>query len=430
VPEACQSRSKTKAAYRFFDHPETHMDVLLKPHFEATQQRVAAEKVVLAVQDTTSLNYSTHPATENLGPIGSQQEGIIGLLVHSTMAFNLEGTPLGLLDVQCWARDAAAFGQKHERKQRPIEEKESSKWLKSFRRVAEVQRRSPATRLVSVGDRESDLYELFQEALRDAQGPWLLIRAEQDRRLAEGQEHLESWVAQQLVAGIQEIQVPRHRAQRARVARLEIRFARVSLQPPKNKKSLGALTLWAVLAQEVEAPLGIASVRWMLLTTCPVESFEAACEKLRWYTLRWGIEVYHRTLKSGCQIEERQLGAADRIEACLAIDLVVAWRIFHLAKLGREIPDVPCTVYFEDAEWKALVAYTTRNPVPPTQPPSLREAMRMVATLGGFLGRKADGEPGTKTLWLGLQYLDVMTVMWKILEHPPHSPPVSSRRYG
>ena len=430
VPEACQSRSKTKAAYRFFDHPETQMDVLLKPHYEATQQRVAAEKVVLAVQDTTSLNYSTHPATENLGPIGSQKEGIIGLLMHSTMAFNLEGTPLGLLDAQCWARDAATFGQKHERKQRPIEEKESSKWLKSFRRVAEVQRRSPATRLVSVGDRESDLYELFQEALRDAQGPWLLIRAEQDRRLAEGQEHLESWVAQQLVAGIQEIQVPRHRAQRARVARLEIRFARVSLQPPKNKKSLGALTLWAVLAQEVEAPSGIAPIRWMLLTTCPVESFEAACEKLCWYTLRWGIEVYHRTLKSGCQIEERQLGAADRIEACLAIDLVVAWRIFHLAKLGREIPDVPCTVYFEDAEWKALVAYTTRNPVPPAEPPSLREAMRMVATLGGFLGRKGDGEPGTKSLWLGLQYLDVMTAMWKILEHPPHSPPVSSQRYG
>jgi hypothetical protein len=163
---------------------------------------------------------------------------------------------------------------------------------------------------------------------------------------------------------------------------LEVRFAQVSLQPPKNKKSLGKLTLWAVLAQEVEAPSGIGPVRWMLLTTCPVESFEAACEKLRWYTLRWGIEVYHRTLKSGCQIEQRQLGAADRIEACLAIDLVVAWRIFHLAKLGREIPDVPCMVYFEDAEWKALVAYITRNPVPPAQPPSLREAMRMVATLG------------------------------------------------
>lgn len=426
VPEACQTRSKTKAAYRFFDHPETQMNVLLEPHYEATQQRVAAEKVVLAVQDTTSLNYTSHPATENLGPIGSKPGEIIGLLVHSTMAFNVEGTPLGLLDVQCWARDAATFGQKHQRKQRPIEEKESSKWLKSFRRVAEVQRRNPDTRVVSIGDRESDLYELLKEALTDAQGPWLLIRAGQDRRLAEGQEYLESCVAQQPVAGTQEIRVPRHGAQQARVARLEVRFARVNLQPPKIKHQLGTLTLWAVLVQEVEAPSGSDPVRWTLLTTCPVESFEAACEKLRWYTLRWGIEIYHRTLKSGCQIEERQLGAADRIEACLAIDLVVAWRIFHLAKLGREIPNVPCTVYFEDAEWKALVAYITRNPVPPTQPPSLREATRMVATLGGFLGRKSDGEPGTKSLWLGLQYLDVATVMWKILDHPAHSPPVSS----
>jgi len=430
VPQACQTRAKTKAAYRFFDHPETSMDILLQPHYEATRQRVRAEKVVLAVQDTTSLNYSTHPATENLGPIGSQQEGIIGLLVHSTMAFNLEGTPLGLLDVQCWARDAAEFGKHHQRKERPTEEKESSKWLKSFRCVAAVQRLTPATRLVSVGDRESDIYELFHEAVADPQGPWLLVRAEQDRLLAEGQEHLWSWVAEQPVAGLQEIQVPRRGAQRARMARMEVRFAAVTLKPPQRKKDLGPLTLWAVLTQEVEAPSGIKPLRWMLLTTCPVESFEAACEKLRWYTLRWGIEVYHRTLKSGCQIEQRQLGAADRIEACLAIDLVVGWRIFHLAKLGREIPDVPCTVYFEDAEWKALAAYLTRNPVPPAQPPSLREAMRMVASLGGFLGRKSDGEPGTKTLWIGLQYLDVMTAMWRIVAHPAHSPPVSGTTCG
>ena len=161
-----------------------------------------------------------------------------------------------------------------------------------------------------------------------------------------------------------------------------------------------------------------------------MESFAGACEKVSWYTLRWGIEVYHRTLKSGCRIEQRQLGKAERLEACLAIDLVVAWRIFHLAKLGREVPDVPCSVYFEEAEWKALVAYITQNPTPPQQPPSLREAMRMVATLGGFLGRKSDGEPGTQTLWLGLQRLDDLTAMWKLLTHTAHSPPVSSRRYG
>ena len=138
--------------------------------------------------------------------------------------------------------------------------------------------------------------------------------------------------------------------------------------------------------------------------------------------MRWGIEVYHRTLKSGCKIEERQLGTAERIETCLAIDMVVAWRIVYLTRLGRDTPDVPCTVYFEEAEWKALTAYITQNPIPPERIPTLREATREVASLGGFLGRKGDGEPGTKSLWLGLQRLDDLTAMWKIMNpgYVPH----------
>jgi len=430
LPQACQTRARTKAAYYFFEHPDTGMDALLEPHYEATRQRVTAERLVFAVQDTTFLNYSAHAATDDLGPIGTDQS-TVGLVLHSTLAFNAAGTPLGLLDVQCWARNPAQFGKRSRRKKLPIEEKESIKWLKSFRQVAEVQRRTPSTRLVSVGDREADIYELFELALAEENGPWLLVRAERDRLRKHGQEHLWPWMAQQALAGVQEVQVPRRGKQPARVARLEVRFAQVSLRPPHGKEELGELTLGAVLAQEVGAPQGIKEpLRWMLLTTCRVDSFETACEKVVWYTLRWGIEVYHRTLKSGCRIEQRQLGKAERIEACLAIDLVVAWRIFHLAKLGREVPDVPCSVYFEEAEWKALVAYVTKNPVPPVQPPSLREAMRMVATLGGFLGRKSDGEPGTQTLWLGLQYLEPLTAMWKLLAHPAHSPPVSSPRYG
>ena len=428
LPQACQTRAKTKAAYRFLEHPDTTLDALLPPHFEATRQRVAAEKVVLAVQDTTSLNYSTHRHTDDLGPMGSEKEGTLGLWLHSTLAFNTEGTPLGLLDVQCWARDGQQFGKRHQRKKRSIEEKESSKWLKSFRALAEVQRRTPGTRLVSVGDREADIYELFQEAWAEPHRPGLLIRAEHDRLLAAGQEHLWPWVEQQAAAGVQEIRVPRRGAQAARVARLEVRWAQVTLRPPRTRPHLPELTLWAVLAQEAEAPAGIKPLRWMLLTTCPVESFQAGCEKLHWYTLRWGIEVYHRTLKSGCQIEQRQLGTAERLEACL--DLVVAWRIYHLAKRGRETPNVPGTVYFEEAQWQALLAYITKNPRPPAPPPSLNQAMRLTASLGGFLGRKGDGHPGTQTLWLGLQRLDDITETYKVFAPLAHSPPVSSQRYG
>jgi hypothetical protein len=187
--------------------------------------------------------------------------------------------------------------------------------------------------------------------------------------------------------------------------------------------------LWAVLALETGAPEKTEPVEWMLLTTIPVTTFEQATEKIAWYSRRFLIEVYHRTLKTGCKVEQRQLGEADRIEACLAIDMVVAWRIYQLAKLGRETPAVPCTVYFEESEWKALHAWTTKNPELPEKPPTLYQAMRSVATLGGFLGRKGDGEPGAQTLWRGLQRLDGMAVMWEYMAntYAPHllSTPVS-----
>jgi hypothetical protein len=429
IPEACQSRAKTKAAYRFFDHARTGMEILLEPHYQATRQRLAEEKIVLAVQDSTSLNYTAHPATDALGPLSTRVDGSMGLWLHNTMAFAVEGTPLGLLDVQCWARDAQEFGKHHQRKQRPIEQKESYKWLKSFQQVATAQRSSPDTLLVSVGDREADIYELFELALEDPRGPKLLVRAEYDRLLADGQGHLWLMVASQLVAATQDLQVPRRGAQPARVAHLELRFAPVRLKPPQRKAHLPSLNLWAVLAQEVNAPPAVKPLRWMLLTTCQVTSTASAIEKIDWYRLRWGVEVYHRTLKSGCKIEERQLGTADRIETCLAIDLVVAWRIFHLAKLGREVPDVPCTVFFEEFQWKALHTHITKTPVPPAEPPTLRQALRMVATLGGFLGRKGDAEPGTTTLWRGLQCLDGIAAMWKymVIHYAPQllSAPVS-----
>jgi hypothetical protein len=431
LPQACQSRAKTRAAYRFFDHPKITMDKLLNSHYEATLQRIGAEKIVLVVQDTTSLNYSAHPLTEGLGPISPKPQGVVGLLLHDSMAFNLAGTPLGLLDVQCWARDPKQFGKREFRHERPIEQKESQKWLKSFNKLSAAKKRCPNTTLVSVGDREADIYELFDLAVNDPCKAHLLVRAEHDRLLAEGQGRLWEHMAKQPVAGTELLSVPRQGKRAPREARLEVRFGPVKLTPPSRKLAFKELDITAILAQEIDAPQGIEPLQWMLLTTLAVENFDEAVEKLGWYAKRWGIEVYHRTLKSGCKIEERQLGSADRLEACLAIDMVVAWRILHLTKLGRETPDVPCSVFFEEAEWKALYCFVRQDPKPPDQPPTFREAVRMVASLGGFLGRKSDGEPGTQSLWLGIQRLDDIAATWKFmaLNFAPHllSPPVSSK---
>lgn len=416
VPQACGSRAKTKAAYRFLDHDDTSMDTLLQPHYQASEARLAEESVVLAVQDTTSLDYTTQAAIQGTGPIGSWVNGPQGLHLHSTLAFSTQGTPLGFLDVQCWARDRQDFGKKARRRQLPIEEKESFKWLKSYRAVAAVQARLPKTVLVSVGDREADVYELFREAAADPHGPKLLIRAEHNRQLQNEQARLFETLQEQPIAGIQVLEIPRQGSRRAREARMAIRFAQVSLLPPaRNHAHEPAIAVWAVFAQEQNAPAQVKPLQWLLLTTLAVSSCEQAIEKLMWYTRRWGIEVLHRTLKSGCRIEQRQLAQADRLEACLAIDLVVAWRIYHLSKLGREVPQAPCTVCFEEAQWKALMVFTTKNPVPPLEPPTLREAIHRVAALGGFLGRKGDGEPGTQTLWLGIQRLDDIVAMWQVM---------------
>lgn len=325
LTQACGSRARTKAAYRFLDHEQTTMKTLLQPHYRATETRVGAETVVLAVQDTTSLNYTMHHATEGLGPIGSTVPGPQGLHVHSTLAFNPQGTPLGFLDVQCWARDPADFGKKERRHRVPIEDKERFKWLQSYRAVAAVQARCPDTMLVSVGDRGADLYALFAEALAHPEGPKLLVRAQHNRVLQEEQQRLWETMQSRPVDGIQILQVPRQGSRAAREASLGIRMAAVNLMPSKRHTG-PAIPVWAVFAQEQDTPVGVTPLEWMLLTTLPVTSLEQASEKLMWYARRWGIEVLHRTLKSGCRIEQRQLGQADRLKACLAIDLVVAWR--------------------------------------------------------------------------------------------------------
>ena len=158
------------------------MNAILSSHYDATMERIAREKinVVLAVQDTTTLNYTAHPP-QGVGPINTSQNREVGLVLHDTVAFTPAGTPLGLLNVQCWARDPEQAGKRHRRHQLPIEEKESLKWLVSYRAVAEAQKLCPDTVLISVADREADLYEFFHEAAQNPQGPGLLVRAERTR---------------------------------------------------------------------------------------------------------------------------------------------------------------------------------------------------------------------------------------------------------
>jgi len=414
VPQACNgSEAKTKAAYRFLCHKQVDMETLLKPHVESTADRINEHEIVLAVQDSSTLNYTAHPGTKDLGPINTKRSTETGLILHDTMAFTPGGTPLGLLDVQCWARDPDDRGKRERRAALPIEEKESMKWLRSYRAVKEVQRLCPRTKFVSVGDREADIYELFQERVNDPTSPDLLIRAERTRQRKVGEEKLWAKMEKDAIRGYRILHIPGKGGRPARDAKLAIRFAGVTLQPPQGK-GLSPIGVWAVYAREVAYPSEVRQpVEWMLLTTVAVATIAEAIERLDWYSTRWGIEEYHRTLKSGCRIQDRRLSDADRLKACLAIDMVIAWRVLYLTKLSRETPEVPCTKVFEEAEWKAL--HVAKGVPIPAEPPGLRKVTHMLASFGGFLGRKGDGEPGPTRLWRGLERLGDMKMMYSLL---------------
>jgi hypothetical protein len=407
IPQACQGRAKTKAAYRLLEHKAVKIDTLLAAHYHSTMERIAREKipVVLAVQDTTSFNYDTHAEMEGLGPINTHADGAQGILMHGTMAYTTQGTAMGLVDVQVWARDPKQFGKSAKRYHRPIEQKESYKWLKSFQGAARLQRQlGSATTVVSVGDREADIYELFLLAQKDPLHPKVLVRAESDRRIQDANMCLWQYMETQPVAGERLLRIPKRNGRAARDARLEVRFAQVELRAPKHKPTLGPLTVWAVYVTEVHAPSPKEAVEWMLLTTVEVNDFEGALEKIDWYKKRWGIEEYHRTIKSVCRIESRQLGDRTVWENCLAIDLVVAWRIEHIKKLSRESPQAPCTVAFDEQEWQALSVLRNPGQPLPSITPSVHQMTRWTAELGGFLGGKNEN-PGSTTLGRGLQHL-------------------------
>jgi len=416
IPQACGSWDKTKAAYRFFDNDVVAPEAILAAHAQATRQRMQPHPLVLCVQDTTTLNYSTHPQTQGLGPISNNRDKTLGLFLHSTLALTPSGQPLGLLQAQVWARSRRHFGRSsHQRNRTPRAQKESQKWMDSLTACQALAAQCPDTTLVNVADREGDLYDLFQQALAPSAGPavHLLVRAQHDRQVVHPQNYLWDFLAAQPLRARLKIKVPRKDGQPGRLATLAIRFAPVTLRPPCLKEDQPPLTLWTVEAREVRPPKGAKPICWRLLTTLPVATAEAAVEKVRWYAQRWQIEVLHKVLKSGCQVEQRQLETTARLRRVVMVDLIVAWRVLGLCKAGRETPAGLASDWLDAQEWQALWSYMHPQTQPPRRPPNVRQTVRWIAQLGGFLGRRRDGEPGPIVVWRGLQQLRAITAAWK-----------------
>lgn len=415
INQACEDWMDTKAAYRFFDNPKVMPDKIISAHSGRTVKRMKRHELVLAIQDTTFLNYTHHPQTEGLGEIGKKEQQQRGFGLHTTLAVTAQGQPLGVLEQQFFERPIGeASHTAAELQKAPIEEKESYRWLASFQKTIDLT--PEGVQVVTVCDREADIYEMFVMAKEPHAD--LLVRANTDRRLDEETKHLWAKVESQRTAGKLTVDIVGNDKREARQATVAVRFCTVKLQPPwrPQQKKLPSVTLTAILVREENPPANIKEpIEWLLLTNTTVKKFCQAVQVIEWYCCRWQIEVFHKIIKSGCRVEDCRLQTAARLKNYIALMCVVAWRLQWLTYINRTDPLSPCSTVLTTIEWQALYMRIHKTSVLPKAIPSTHQAIRWIAQLGGFLGRKSDGEPGIVVIWRGWKRLQDLAATWNLI---------------
>jgi hypothetical protein len=417
IPQAMSGWAETIAAYRFFDNKKATYERVLKPHYAATLERIKQQAVVLLPQDTTDFIHVVNKGSKGIGTLKKTEKDEI--FFHPVLAITPDKLPLGTISVQLWKRSKQSIRAEHQNK--PIEEKESYCWIEGYQAACDIQAQAPNTLIVSMGDRESDIYEFFLEMLEyvPAQRAAWIVRAAQDRCLVTEEDEtarkLLEKVKKSPILGETKFTVPARNGKPARPVRQAVRAATVVLEPPERRAIKGfklpTVTVNVIFAEEINPPENQEPVNWLLLTCLQIDSFEQVALILQWYMARWEIEIFFRVLKQGCKIEKLQFETEKRFAVCLAFYIIIAWRVLYVTMLGREYPNIDCEALFDKAEWQTLYIVEKREP-PPEKPPQLSVIVLMLAKLGGFLGRKCDGFPGPQSIWIGLQRL--RDFMWAI----------------
>jgi Transposase DNA-binding len=414
IPLVCQDWANTKAAYRFFSNDRISEADILAGHFQSTRDRAAAAGgLVLVLHDTTEFSYQRE-SSEAIGITKSINSGrdkagrlrshtVCGILMHSSLAVTTEGLPLGLTAVKFWTRKkfkgTAALKKKINPTRVPIEKKESIRWLDNVRQSTELL--GDPGRCVHVGDRESDIYELFCAA-REA-GTHFVIRTCVDRLAGNGDHTIADEMGEVAVKGRHRIDVRDSNGDPGEAV-LEIRYRKIRVLPPIGKqKRYPALILTVIHAEERVTPKNRKKIEWKLITDLPVGSRTDAIEKLEWYALRWKIEVFHKILKSGCKAEESKLRTAQRLTNLISLFCILSWRVFWMTMLNRSAPDAPPTLALTVTEIGVLDRLV--NDKPKARQKTLSHYLIKIARLGGYLARASDPPPGNTVMWRGLSRL-------------------------
>jgi hypothetical protein len=413
INEACFTWADTKGAYRLFDNEKVSSEEILAAHREQILRRIKKEKVVYAIQDTTFFNYHPHRARTDMGIIESKSRPLRGLIAHNVLMLSEDEVPLGIFHQKIYARLPKENRSKWYLKD--LKDKESYRWLEAVEVLSQNLPRS--TKCVVIADREADIHDLYQACLE--KGFDFVIRAYRNRTVGEKSKRWEDkedtylfeHIEKQKVESKITLEVYDSKLNKDRVAHLNMRFCKISCPAPWRmdwsiKRQIPNLEMFVVELKEHHHPQGAAPIHWRILTSLPIFTEKEALKVVRIYKKRWNIETYHKVLKSGCRVEECRLAKRDNLKKFLTLCSVIAWRLFWITKIGRRDPDRPCDQTFLAEEWRAIYRFTNKTRKLPPRIPTTREILRSMAQIGGFLGRKTDGEPGIITVWRGWSHLN------------------------
>jgi hypothetical protein len=441
IPVVFKTWPETKACYEFFHNGKVQTKKILAPHIKATLGRIEKESVVLLPQDTSSLNYTSKPSIKDLGNIGKSNK-TKGYFVHPLLAITPFRINLGIIDAKIWTRDLEKKKRTdHEAYALPIEEKETFRWIESYRIACDVAKKCPDTQIIALADRESDFAELFEAVQKAQEGnvkyAHIIVRSCHDRAIEpsldaidkrnenscnEEQKKFEKKLRNKLKLsksiGEVKFTIPRATSRPARAVTQTLKSAKVTFKKRSTGKNSNypSVTINAVMAIEENPPEGVEPLIWVFLTTLPVDNFEQVSLVIQYYLCRWEIEVFFKILKSGCNVEDRRL-TGGAITPLIAIFMVIAWRIMYAMKMGRSSPEISCETLFSASEWKSVHKILNKEAKLPEQPPSLGVFIKMIGNLGGYLNRKNDPPPGPKAMWIGFNRMHDFAIAWEAFGH-------------
>lgn len=403
LTQAFCNEADLKGALRFFDNNLVNPEKILDPHSKETIERCRNETLVGVIQDSTDCNYDYLNCVEGFNSLHENMKK--GLRVHPNLVITKEGTPLGILSSFSYTRSTTP-PIKH-RNSLPIEEKESFRWLRAYREVCDFAKQVPNVQVVSIADREGDIYECLAEAqdCNIEHKAHILVRSNHNRAL-KGEPDETSKLEKKLIKSsvVYETKVLLNRyTTNERVANVAIRATKVLIKAPNTckKKSLPPIEINAVLVSEIDPPKDEPPLYWLLLTTLPINTVKEIQLIVALYAKRWCIEIFFKVMKSGCKIDTTRLQETYRIENYIAFSMIIAWKVMLTTYLPREYPNESCTVLFTEMEWKLayMAAHNNTRPLP-EKTPTLKEIVTLVAVLGGYQKRK--DPPGIQTVWRGI----------------------------